>query len=110
MASKTRASFTLFLSLNLLFFAIVSGTDRGSCHHNPPRTGNGGGNGGNTGGTGNGGGSGNGGGPGNGGGGGNGQGSTNVKNGKRASDGQCFDGGEEAWQELDNELRAKDGT
>nr|XP_009795762.1 PREDICTED: 14 kDa proline-rich protein DC2.15-like [Nicotiana sylvestris]XP_016485598.1 PREDICTED: 14 kDa proline-rich protein DC2.15-like [Nicotiana tabacum] len=54
MASKTSASVTLFLSLNLLFFAIVSGTDCGSCHYNPPSTGNGGGN---TGGSGNGGGS-----------------------------------------------------
>nr|XP_018631497.1 14 kDa proline-rich protein DC2.15-like isoform X2 [Nicotiana tomentosiformis] len=59
MASKTRASVTLFLSLSLLFFVIVSGTDCGSCHYNPPSTGNGGGNGG---------------GSGNGGGGGNGQG------------------------------------
>ncbi|XP_016507022.1 14 kDa proline-rich protein DC2.15-like [Nicotiana tabacum] len=74
MASKTRASVTLFLSLNLLFFVIVSGTDCGFCHHNPPSTGNGSGNGGNTGGSGNGGGSSNGGASGNGGGGGNGQG------------------------------------
>ncbi|XP_019262271.1 PREDICTED: 14 kDa proline-rich protein DC2.15-like [Nicotiana attenuata] len=69
MASKTRASVTLFLSLNLLFFAIVSGTDCGSCHNNPPSTGNGG----NTGGSGNGGSSDSGGGSGNGGGAGNGQ-------------------------------------
>ncbi|OIT07298.1 lipid transfer protein earli 1 [Nicotiana attenuata] len=61
MASKTRASVTLFLSLNLLFFAIVSGTDCGSCHNNPPSTGNGG----NTGGSGNGGSSDSGGGSGN---------------------------------------------
>ncbi|OIT07301.1 PREDICTED: 14 kDa proline-rich protein DC2.15-like isoform X2 [Nicotiana attenuata] len=75
MASKTRATIALFLSLNLLSYALVSGTDCGSCHYNPPSTSNGGGNGRNTGGSSNGGGSGNGGGgSGNGGGGGNGQG------------------------------------
>ncbi|XP_075110507.1 putative lipid-binding protein AIR1 [Nicotiana tabacum] len=74
MTSKARASITLFLSFNLLFFAIASGTDCGSCHYNSPSTGNGGGNSGNTGGSGNGGGFGNGGGSGNGCGGGNGQG------------------------------------
>nr|AAC02088.1 hairy root 3S [Nicotiana tabacum] len=88
MAFKTRASVTLFLSLNLLFFAIVSGLFCGSCHHNPPSTGNGGGNGSNTGGSGNGGGSGNEVGSGNGGGSGNGLGSGNGGGGGNGQ-GRC---------------------